>query len=533
MFTFVYLKLNNSARLYMKKLLSIAAFALTAMHALNAQSTGVCGNSAESQQLMDARFQENMAKIKSGQAVSDRGAIQYVPVHYILVADSLGNGRLNEVNTLDQLCDLNEAYAPMDIRFYLSAHPTHGLFNKSISNNNVMNNQNNSLLMKLRKNNKAINIFVVNTPGSGNSNPGIVLAYYSPQFDWIVQRKTETKGGHNGTLPHEAGHFFSLKHTFYGWESDPFGPDDAGWPIAPVISPDGVPTERVNGTNCLTAADGICDTPPDYNFGLEQGNCQPYDEGAKDPLGVLVDPMETNFMSYFSNCGTAYKFTAIQHAAILADLASSARNYLDNTFTPIATEIIMPAGLLTAPATGITTTYYDEVLFQWEPVAGANNYIIEADLAPSFGTGFYKGAVTTGTSQLLTDFLKNKTYYWRVRPFNEYVTCPGGVETVFNFKTSAVSATKNVSELNAWQIAPNPAASNGIVNVTADAKQGFTATISILDATGRRVYTHQNVEFQAGETTVELPINGISNGLYVVMIESEKGRDIRKLTVQN
>ncbi|MEI6409498.1 MAG: T9SS type A sorting domain-containing protein [Bacteroidota bacterium] len=520
----------------MKKLLSIAVFALAAIQLLNAQSNGVCGNSTESQRAIQPRSQENIAKAMSGLGATDRDVIQYVPIHFILVGDSLGNGRVNEVKILDQLCDQNEAYAPMNIRFYLAAHPTYGLFNKSIANNNVMNNQNNSILMKLRKSSKALNVFVVATPNSGPSaSPGIVLAYYSPQFDWVVERKTEVKGGHSGTLPHEVGHFFSLMHTFYGWESNPFSPDDAGWPIAPAVSPGGIATERVNGTNCLTAADGICDTPPDYNFGLDQGNCLPYTQGAKDPLGTPVDPMEINFMSYFSGCDTAYKFTPIQQSTILADLSSSSRNFLDNTFSPLSTEITVPAGgLMTAPLAGITTTYYDEVMFEWQAVAGANHYLIEADITPTFATSFYRSVVTTGTSQLLTSLVKNKTYYWRVRPFNEYVTCPSGDAAAFlTFKTSTISATKNVSELNAWQISPNPASTNGVVTLRADSKQSFVADLSIIDATGRRLYTQQNVDFQTGESTVELPLNGIANGLYYVLIESEKGRDVRKLTVQN
>jgi hypothetical protein len=518
----------------MKKLLSIAAFALAAMQLLNAQSTGICGNTIESQQVTDARFQENIAKALNGLGVTDRDDIQYVPLQYILVANNAGSGRVLEYKLLDQLCDLNEAYAPMNIRFYMATQANYGIFNKSIANDNVYNNQDNTLLMKLRKNSKAINVFIVGTPNSGNTDStGIVLAYYNPNFDWIVQGKSFTGGGHTGTIPHEMGHYFSLRHTFYGYEPNPFNPGDAGWPVAPVISPGGIPTERVNGSNCATAGDGICDTPPDYNFGLLQNTCALYNGGAKDPLGVLVDPMEYNFMGYFPKCDTNYKFTPNQQSIILADRASSARNYLNNTFTPLSTEIIIPADVLTSPATGSTTTYYDEVLLQWQPVAGANHYLVEADVSSSFSSGFYKYAITTETSHLMTELVKNKVYNWRVRPFNEYVTCPGGIDTSFTFTTSTLSATKNISELNAWQIAPNPAQTNGTVTLSASAKQSFTADLSIIDATGRRLFTQNGVEFQTGESTVNLPLNGIANGLYYVLIESERGRDVRKLTVQN
>ncbi|MEZ4948184.1 MAG: hypothetical protein R2784_02135 [Saprospiraceae bacterium] len=53
-----------------------------------------------------------------------------------------------------------------------------------------------------------------------------------------------------------------------------------------MVSPNGSPTELQDGSNCTTAGDKICDTPPDYNFGLINGNsCY---GGAKDPNGVTA-----------------------------------------------------------------------------------------------------------------------------------------------------------------------------------------------------------------------------------------------------
>lgn len=87
------------------------------------------------------------------------------------------------------------------------------------------------------------------------------------------------------TIAHEMGHFFSLKHTF-----------------------EGNGTELVNGANCATAGDGICDTPGDpYIAGEPLGNyvtpdCKFISEKT-DANGEYYNPDLGNIMSYYE-CGS-------------------------------------------------------------------------------------------------------------------------------------------------------------------------------------------------------------------------------------
>ena len=55
---------------------------------------------------------------------------------------------------------------------------------------------------------------------TSSSTIGTVQGYYSSQGDYVIVRKEELIKGNN-TLSHEIGHFFSLRHTFYGWENVP------------------------------------------------------------------------------------------------------------------------------------------------------------------------------------------------------------------------------------------------------------------------------------------------------------------------
>ncbi|WP_246205892.1 M43 family zinc metalloprotease, partial [Fulvivirga aurantia] len=60
----------------------------------------------------------------------------------------------------------------------------------------------------------------------------------------------------------------------------------------------GTTDELVNGSNCTTAGDEICDTPADPNLsGKVNGSCQ-YTGNLKDANGDFYNPSVPNIMSY-------------------------------------------------------------------------------------------------------------------------------------------------------------------------------------------------------------------------------------------
>ncbi|MBK8967798.1 MAG: T9SS type A sorting domain-containing protein [Saprospiraceae bacterium] len=514
----------------MKKLMLLLAVGSLFATGLYAQQVlGVCGNSTEDQRLYEHRLLANIETANAG-GVTDRGAVQYVPVYFHLVGDANGEGKVKERLVLDQLCALNEAFSTADIRFYLRAHPTQNtIFNYSINATNVYSNQDSWFTMQSNRHPNALNVYIVDEAVSSNNSPGITLAYYNIPRDWVVSRKDQISGASsNSTLPHEVGHFFSLAHTFLGWESNPFDSTDPTWPIAPSISPGGVPTERMSGSNCSTAADKICDTPPDYNFGLFDNDDCNYDGGAKDPSNVDVVPMENNMMSYFNNC-SAYVFTTQQKNVMVADLNSSARNYLDNNYTPPALEINTPTNLLVSPAAGATVPYYDEVLVEWQDLPEATWYLLEFDLVSTYATPFAQSFMVNTNSKLVTTLLPNRTYYWRVRPINEYVTCAAVRQRTL--KTTGTSAVRDIEGLTAWQIAPNPVRNGENANLFVQAEEAFDANIRVFTTTGQEILNRSNVHFQNGDNRIELPVTDLRNGLYMVMLQTREGQAVRKLSV--
>ncbi len=107
----------------------------------------------------------------------------------------------------------------------------------------------------------------------------------------VVLKKTSTLR----TIAHEMGHYFGLLHTFN-------------------IGKSGV-KELVNGSNCSTEGDGLCDTPADpYVKGSPLTNyidskCK-FIYSTPDSNGQYFDPLVGNIMSYYPeacDCGFTHE----------------------------------------------------------------------------------------------------------------------------------------------------------------------------------------------------------------------------------
>jgi PKD repeat protein len=127
-----------------------------------------------------------------------------------------------------------------------------------------------------------INVYFSNTLKSTTALCG--YTYLPPSADRVFVANGCISGG---TFEHELGHYFSLFHT-HGTTNN------------------GTTNEFVDGSNCTTAGDFICDTPADPNLSGRVTNCQ-YSANIFDSNGDLYSPMVNNLMSYApGNCRDAF-----------------------------------------------------------------------------------------------------------------------------------------------------------------------------------------------------------------------------------
>ena len=401
---------------------------------------GICGCTAEEQEQIKLRMLENRETFKN-QTILRPESITYIPITYHLVAKSDGTGRIALRRVFENLCAINKIYATQNLGFYLKEV-------KSPNNTSVYENPTGALGAQTIKNWRTQNPNSVNIFCASIANPAEpgVLAFYNPNGDYIVTENNQVSS--NGTtLAHELGHFFSLAHTFFGWEGNTY---NCSLPT-PTVTPSGVLVEYVSRTKmfnnqllCKVAADGFCDTQADYNLGFgwpSSAGCV-YSGCAKDPDNVPLDPDEKNIMSYFLSC--LEYFSEEQKEAILLDYLSSKRSSLRTISYTTKHDLTGTLNYLT-PSKNQTVSGYNSVLLSWEPMPNAESYLLEI-AENSALTLNSRAFLLKRTDTTFTDLKKNTNYYWRVYPMNQNSFCSSGATINFRTPSFGVAIQETAAE---------------------------------------------------------------------------------------
>jgi len=433
-----------------------------------------------------------------------------------------GTGRAQGSDLLDQMCTLNESFRPFGLQFYIK-DGVNIVDNGAVYDSpTILNVQTQMVNLS---DNEALNIFVIgNAQNPQSARPGNTLGFYDPQRDWIVIEEREIRNG-GMTLPHELGHFFSLPHPFNGWDSDPYSASKHGSP-APEQSPGGATTEFADGSNCETAGDRICDTPADYLYFSQLNNTTcTYNEVMIDPKGDTLQPDPTLIMGYFlDRCMN--RFTPMQAALMLTDYESQERAYLKNpdfspVETPIADEPIADTAI--SPADESTVASFGEVTLEWDAVEGATSYFLESNI-----DGFE--AVSINESSLVVPVEIGRTYFWKVKPFNDSYFCTP-FSSLWKFTVEMASSVPSISGVDKWTVQPNPVNSTADLQIAITANEAFEASLQLRNIAGSIVRQISTQTFFTGTNKVQISSKGLEAGLYILSLENEEGVNQRKVIV--
>ncbi len=479
-----------------------------------------CGVSIADQELLKEQMFKNRKEV--GEIAHTRGAITYVKVQPQVVRETDGTGGASISTVLESICVMNDFYNQIDVHFYL-----HEQGIKYINSTQAYTNPSaNAGFLRQRKVPNAMNIYyVADIPGG---QVGTTQAFYNIPFDYVVCDNQYALIPN--VLSHEVGHFFTLPHPFNGWDAEVWDASVHGNPVGDN-SPGGVPNEKMDGSNCQTAGDGICDTPPDYLFAFHpsQIGCTEWNGGAMDPDSVLIDPMETNLMSYFEPCNT-YELTEGQKTEVLRDLNSSRRSGMSSgipAFTAPVTETIP----LITPAADVTVDGYENVNFVWNSVPNAEWYLLQVDRSLfDFNSDFMEIALVKDTVAVIA-LTGRRSWKYRVKAYNAAYPCSEFSE-VITFRTGENPTTSipTIDELNDWQVIPNPVRMGQNFNLQVNAAEAFDATIRIYDLVGKQVFNRPQ-SFGMGNTSTDVSIADLAQGMYIIQLESQQGIATQKLIV--
>lgn len=217
---------------------------------------------------------EFMESFPMASAEFDANDTVYIPVKYHIIRRSNGSGGLNPATVHSLTDELNTFYGPAKLKFY-QCDDVNFIDNDEYFNFNQ--NQENEVCRD-RDVYGVINAYFFNSVRASGGGSLCGYAYFpgSPRDRVVMSNACATNGS---TFVHEVGHFFSLYHT-HGKTNN------------------GSTDELVDGSNCRTAGDNICDTEADPNLSGKVNNQCNYTGSDVDANGHAYKPDPKNIMSY-------------------------------------------------------------------------------------------------------------------------------------------------------------------------------------------------------------------------------------------
>ena len=437
----------------------------------------------------------------------DDDSTLYVPLTIHLVGSDAGSGYFPAPRLLDALCTLNNDFVDADIQFYIEGEINY-LANSDYDNHETV--VDGAYMMFENNVENTLNCYVMNDPAG---NCGYNLPYAG------IALNESCMGPADHTWAHEVGHAFSLPHPFLGWEGgvshdgtvshnfnnpapltvlyDYTNFQDSFYVDTLII--DTAFVEMVDGTNCAIAADGFCDTPPDYL--ASRWNCDGNNQSntvQTDPNGEQFISDGTFIMSYASD-ECASRFSDEQIAAMQANLLDEKPNLLYNQEPGI--QLSSEPLALYSPIEG-EVAQFDNVYLDWEEMEGATSYFVQVSRFASFNVIEEYEAETN--SLILNDLQNNKTYYWRVKPYNAYSFCTVFSETG-TFETGEVTNVQNLSQTTNIKVFPNLIQRQGQINIAVEAQATFRLYAELFNAVGKAI-TSDHFQVLTGKNNFQMDL---------------------------
>lgn len=389
----------------------------------------------------------------------DKSVVVNVPITIHRVGRNNTKGKLSESAMLKAMCTLEQDFAGSDLEFYLNGSIREIDDSGFFVHNEVLDGAYKMFEYNVEN---SINCYFV---GDAAGNCG----YNLPYAGVCVQEACAGQFDH--TWAHEMGHALSLPHPFLGWEggvshdgsvghdfNDP-APDTILYNytyyqdtlILDTLIIDTAIVEKVDGSNCQFAADGFCDTKPDYlasRWGCQTDSTSFVEQ--TDPDGAKFYSDGSLIMSYaLDNCSD--RFTSEQMAAMRANAMTEKGAYTstDLNFSapddPTDIELLRP--------TRQDLVYFRDVEFSWTQDNNDQFYLFQIGVEPTFSVILYDTIVESSSIIIPSVDDSWGTLHWRVKPFTANDWCGGFSEGSF-FETTDVTNVEDVPE-NDITVYPN------------------------------------------------------------------------------
>ena len=248
------------------------------------------------------KYEQEYLNLVANRSRSAAG-ISSIPIKAHIIRTSAGTGGMSVSDLNDAIANLNSFYANTFMEFYICDGINY------IDDDDFYDYETNDEGNLTSFNNVSglINIYFTDYVESSASGGSLCGYAYGPGGSDVILMKNDC-ATNGSTLPHEVGHFFSLIHTH--------GPSNSF-----------LTNELVDGSNCNSEGDQICDTPADPQLSTTNVNSSCIYIGTDtDANNDIFVPDPTNVMSY-SRKACRVNFSTQQYARIFATYRTVRNNF--------------------------------------------------------------------------------------------------------------------------------------------------------------------------------------------------------------
>ena len=418
-----------------------------------------------------------------------------IPIKAHVIRTSSGTGGLTISQLNNAINSMNVFYANANMKFYLCDGINY--IDNSTYYNFVQSDE--YALTSSHGVSGLINIYFANKVTSSGGDSLCGYAYYPGGPNTIVMENSCTING--STLSHEMGHFYSLRHT-HGETSN----------------------ELVDGSNCLTAGDFLCDTAADPTLSYSNVNRSCVYVGTnKDVNGATYVPDPANIMSYSrKECRTI--FTAQQYARIYATSQTTRNNLNCSSF-----RVAFVADITQSCENYLTVNFTDgsSGATSWEWDVDGDNVIDYTTQNPSHtynASGFYDVSLTIYNET--SSITKSMSEYIQVgiieniplvRDFNEFS----------NLEADGWRATTALNSIFVWALnsGNTPIYSTGPAGDSSPAGDGLYIYTKAFGSNPGDVaeYTSPCIEINFFDATLTFAYHMFGNGMGELHVDIDSG----------
>lgn len=461
----------------------------------------------------------------------------YVPLKiHITGSNGLDFYSLNRL--YDSMCALNDQFEGTDLYFYIDGEINY-IDNATYHRHETI--QEGAEMMFTYNVPNALNCYIVGDP-AGNCGYNLPYAGVALKIS-CIDNEIES------TWAHEIGHAFSLPHPFLGWEGGQTH-DNSTPPNFSQAAPEFVTydytyfqdfyidydtliidtawVEKMDGSNCADAADGFCDTAPDYL--ARRWNCDGNgvsSQTQRDPNNSTFKSDGSLYMSYADDA-CAQRFSAEQIGAMRANLLDEKPELVNENFVikelgdvqlldPIVNAVVAP----------------NDAFFQWAETENADAYLLQVSRLSNFsggGSTITQSVLVTGTNYTFDNLDDGRTYYWRVRPVNAGYFCTDFSDAI-KFETGEATAISNIAGVDQIQVMPSLITTGQDSRLEIVTTESMSLDIQIVDIKGR-ILRQDVVKIQHGKNHIPLTINKLNQGVYFIHIKNKTAQTTQRMVIQ-